>query len=106
MGRLGAAELSVNGAWHSIYPFYAEKQHVSRKGKISAHKLIRRPSHLLTSLASRKPFSNWHSAQIMVHRRERVFQGHHSPPGAGSNVEENAYRVAWRRERCVERTAV
>lgn len=37
MGRLGAAELSVNGAWHSIYPFDAEKQNVSRKGKITVH---------------------------------------------------------------------
>jgi hypothetical protein len=68
----------VNGAWHSIYPFYAEKQHVSRKGKITAHHLIRLPSHLLTSSAFRLPLNSGRISQIMVHRKGQISQGPHS----------------------------
>jgi hypothetical protein len=73
----------VNGAWHSIYPFDAEKQDVSRKGKITVRPPIRHLSRLLASFASRKPINSGHTSQIMVHRTEHVFQGPHSRSGAG-----------------------
>jgi hypothetical protein len=101
MGRLGAAELSVNGAWHSIYPFDAEKQDVSRKGKITLRPPIRHLSRSPGLICVAQADKQW------PHLADHGAQNGTRFPGASleiwrwSNADEDAYQWLGRRGRAV-----